>query len=116
MAEMTLEAHRRGIEEVVRRISERQYQLEAWFGSGKCISSPEEMYCELFDDCRFSEFLDGARLILTPRQLAAGSALKQAMESFPLPDLPDPRAVIDDAGWQKVRCAAKDFLAVLSEE
>jgi hypothetical protein len=110
---MTVDDWRRQIEEVVRQISDRHYQQESWFGGGRQVSSPDELYCSLFDDALFERFLDENRRMLTERQLAAGNLLKTKMEEYQLPEFADPAEVIDSPEWEAIRSAAREFLLAL---
>lgn len=110
---MTIDDWKRQIKEVVRHISDREYQQDTWFGGGTRVSSPEELYCGLFDDALFERFLDENRHLLTPRQLAAGNLLKTKMEEYNVSELADPAEVIDGPEWQGVRSAATNFLRAL---
>ena len=41
----------------LRHVADERYQRRAWFGIGPEVSSPTEVFNELFDDCRISEFI-----------------------------------------------------------
>jgi hypothetical protein len=110
---MTIDDWKRQITAVVRQISDRQYQQDTWFGGGTRVSSPEELYCSLFDDALFERFLDENRHLLTARQLAAGNLLKTKMEGYNLSEPADPAEVIDSPEWKGVRSAATNFLVAL---
>jgi hypothetical protein len=113
---MTVEGWKMMIETVVRDIADSRFQEQAWFGLGPDVSSPDELYCQLFDDAMFDQFLDGNPAHLTASQLAAASALRLKMNEYQLDDKPDPRKVIDSPGWEAIRCAAQNFLRTFTEE
>lgn len=112
---MTAETWKEKIRETAHQISDRDYQQKTWFGGDKAISSPVELYCTLFDDFDFDRFLVEQGPMLTDKQLAAASNLKEKMEKYPLGDAPDPRFVIDDPQWTAVRDAAKHFVEALGK-
>jgi hypothetical protein len=107
---MNKEAWSRQIRRAIEHVSDRQYQEETWFGGHDRISSPAELYCQLFDDALFEKFLEEHKSKFTTGQLETGLALKQKMEEYQLADNSDPHQVIDDPGWDEIRSAAADFL------
>jgi hypothetical protein len=98
-----------------RRLGDREYQEQTWFGRGQKISSPEELICEIFDDYLFDEFLAASTVTLTDAQYRAGASLKNALEEYSgiISDAPDPRIVIDDPHWEQVRIAARAFVKAM---
>ena len=106
--------------EAVQAIADRAYQERAWFNasdqvSPPQISSPEEVYCGLFDDAIFEDFLTDGSVCLTEQERAAGLLLVRALDNFSshMSDPADPREVIDHPEWEKVRKIAQEFVAVL---
>lgn len=101
--------------DLARKISDRQYQLQSWFGEGSRISSPEELYCGLVDDYLFGEFLLDNNLALTEAQHQTGTLLKQTLENYfeKISDTPDPHDIIDDPEWDRVRQSAKEFVLAM---
>jgi hypothetical protein len=99
----------------IEHIASERYQEESWFGKGEKVSSPEELYCELFDDDQFEAFLHTPELQLTPLQKDAGIKLKNAMEKFSKQsgETMDPEKVFSDPMWEKIRKIANDFLTVM---
>jgi len=97
---------------VVRKIADKSYQQAAWFGVGTHISSPEEIYCELFDDFIYDEFLDSVDMPMTDHQRVLGMRLKDAMNQYAdaVDYLADPVKVYNDPRWNAIRRLAKDFL------
>lgn len=94
------------------RIADKKYQSRAWFGLGSEVSSPEELYCELFDDLLFEEFLESKESNLSQEHRNIGLLLKDTLNDYPLKDddFIDPQIVIDDPKWEEVRKLAKRFL------
>lgn len=99
--------------EEARNVSDRNYQERAWFGGADYISSPEELYCRLFDDFLFGDFLSDQRVALNDDQREAGFVLKAALEHYPLEEGCDPKNVFDDPRWEVVRYAAKAFVRTM---
>jgi len=115
---MSPERWKIAISDVVRNITNEEFQRTAWFGlSPTQISSPEELLSQFLDDFDFNDFLNSSELNLTPKQKAAGEVLKSKMESFAdaTPKHLDPQVVMDDARWKEIRIAAQAFLETLDE-
>ena len=111
---MNPEEWKQNILRAVQHIGSRHYQEDSWFGKGKAVSSPEELYCELFDDYLFEEFLMSDVISLTEVQREKGNLLKEKLEKFydiQGNDALDPLAVIDDPRWEDIRSTARIFLA-----
>lgn len=100
------------IKEVVKDIADKGFQEEAWFGKGDYISSPDEVYCTLFDDFIFEDFLENNEAGLTDTQKNLGYKLVSALESYSPKDqaLAEPSKIINDPEWDRVRGAAQEFL------
>lgn len=98
--------------DVVRRIADESYQQSAWFGMGTNISSPEEIYCELFDDFIYDDFLTSPDVYLTDIQRSSGLRLKEALNQYSdsVDFISDPERVFSDPQWGHVRFLAKEFL------
>lgn len=98
--------------DVVRKIADESYQKAAWFGMGSQVSSPEEIYCELFDDFIYDEFFDSADMPMTDHQRVLGMRLKDAMNHYAdsVDYLADPAKVYNDPRWNDIRRLAKEFL------
>jgi len=95
----------------LRAMADEHFQRENWFGRGKYVSSPEEMYNEIFSDFDIEQFLTAPEVALTPDQRSAGKQLISQLEAFDKlvgPALP-PEKVIDHADWARIRSAAKNF-------
>ena len=99
----------------VDRVSDKSYQDRSWFGGSKEISSPNEMFCELFDDLDFESYLESGNVALTSTQRSSGEILKEKMNNYLVPtgDFLDPRKVIDDPAWHEIRAAASDFVSAM---
>ncbi len=108
----------RNILDVIKRISDRAYQERTWFGSTEIISSPEELYCELFDDYTYDDFLESPSIHLTQRQRNLGIQLKEKLNSYSktIDELPDPKKVFNDTAWDEIRKLAKQFLDSFSSK
>ena len=100
------------IKEAVSAIADRDYQQRAWFESGPEVSSPVEMYCNLFDDFDYGNFLCSPQVGLTDEQKDLGTTLKEKMDAYSalIGDQPDPSDVIDDPRWDEIRQAAQRLL------
>jgi hypothetical protein len=49
---------RLAVSAVVEKIADEHYQRTAWLGlDPKIVSSPDELFCQLFDDLQFHAFL-----------------------------------------------------------
>lgn len=103
--------------EAVAKIADESYQRSTWFGGAGKISSPEEVYCELFDDFIFDEFLTSIDVGITDKQRKLGLELKHIMEEYAdsVGDITDPGRVYSDPKWHDVRSAARRFLESLRE-
>jgi hypothetical protein len=101
----------------VKHIASREFQERAWLDTGAEISSPEEVYNELFDDYTIDLFFEKYACTLTPDQSAAWRELKSCMERYgeQMPTTPDPRKVLDDPEWQRVRESAVRFVAAFEQ-
>ncbi len=102
----------------VREIADESYQKSAWFGVGEEISSPEEVYCTLFDDFIYDDFLDSVNVPITDKQRMLGRELRDAMNQYAnsIDYLCDADKVYNDPKWNDIRILAKFFWEALSEE
>lgn len=96
-------------------IADRDYQSRSWFGVGPEVSSPSEVYNELFDDCRINEFIDLYRGSFPKILIEEISNLIDAMEAI---DFDDSRASEHfwSSGWEEVRKIARRAADALGEE
>lgn len=108
-------AWRRMVEGVVRSIADDAMQRRAWFGIGPEVSSPDEAFCQFFDDAAIEEFLARGDNGLTEIQVAAGVKLMEMMDklSRETPKSIRPEDLIDDPRWERIRVAADEFSRLL---
>lgn len=95
-------------------IADTDFLREAWSGKSRYVSSPDEIYNNVFSDAHVDGYAN-PELELDEAQLAAGKAFIDSMERFDEiggPELPW-QEVIDHPGWVKVREAARTFLDLL---
>ena len=105
-------AWKTAVDKSIRHIASREFQENAWFGQGDVVSSPDEQYCELFDDFDFDAFLEHAIGRLSPSKVQKGRELRDALEAYSglIGEQPDPSRVIDDARWEKIRQHARSYI------
>ncbi|MCC5832533.1 MAG: hypothetical protein JJU12_05775 [Chlamydiales bacterium] len=103
---------KKNILDTVKKISSKSYQKKTWFGSNKFISSPIELYSELFDDYLFEQFLDSDIIELTYEQKELGIKLKEKLNKFSdqIEDFPSPYEVFNDQRWIEIRKLGRIFL------
>ena len=99
------------ITDSVDRLADRNYQERAWFDKSNEVSSPDEMFCQLFDDLDFESYLRSEAIRLTERQRELGRVLEARMNHYAnrTPSILDPYTVINDPEWDEIRKAAQDF-------
>jgi hypothetical protein len=104
------------IVDVARDIASRDFQERSWFGIGPEVSSPNELYNTLFDDCTLDLFLETYGASLTAQQRIACANLKSQLEQYDehRHRLDDPRQVLNDPEWQEVRQVAVRFVEAFS--
>src|SRR5712692_1639468 len=108
-------AWRKVLAGVVDSIADEALQRRAWFGTGPEVWSPDEAFCQFFDDAAAEEFFERDDTGLTQQQLTAGKHLVKLMHQLAdeTPNHIDPAALIDDPRWQKIRAAAARFHKLL---
>lgn len=86
-----------------------------WLGIGPEQSSPEEAFCQFFDDAQIESFLSRTDVGLSGEQVEAGLLFVNLMKelSAATPQFIDPNTLLDDPRWTAVRQAAQRFLGVL---
>jgi hypothetical protein len=115
---MTHEEWLNNIVSSVGHVASRDFQERTWLGGrGSEISSPTEMYNELFDDYTFDLFHEVYSRDFTSEQAAAWEKFKNLIEDYgeSMPDNPEPQIVLDDPAWQLVREAAAQFVAAFAQ-
>jgi hypothetical protein len=100
----------------VLHIASKDYQEKSWFGKGDVISSPEELYCELFDDELFDDFLSSSQVVMTETQKQFGRQLKAKLENYSkiVSEFPNPKEIFFDPQWEEIRTVARKFLEAMS--
>ena len=100
--------------EIIGHIADEQYQRENWFGQGRFISEPTEMYNEVFDDLALEDVLVSHKYGLTDIQQKAGWAFIEAMNAFerPIDELTTVQ-IIDHPMWREIRRTARAFVDAL---
>ena len=101
--------------EIIGAVADENFQRSAWFGKGRHVSSPEEVYNQIFDDLDIKQFIASPDVSLNDLQKTAATRLVDKMEYFDRlvgPNLP-PDKVIDHPVWREIREAAQRVLDVL---
>lgn len=102
---------RKGACEIIGCIADEQYQRANWFGQGRFISEPTEMYNEVFDDLVLEDVLELHKFGLTEKQRKLGWDLIDAMHAFEKPiDALTSAQIIDHPMWREIRRAAQAFI------
>jgi len=107
---------RKNLTIVLRRLADETFQRENWFGHGKYVDSPDEVYNQLFSDNEIEEFVDSPEVGLDAQQRTSGHHLIDMLEAFDKivgPEL-SPEVVIDHPKWVEIRHAARQFLDLLN--
>ena len=111
---LTLDLWFANVLSAARVISDAEYQERVWVrGEGPEVDSITEIYCRLFDDFQFDEFLALCKLeaLITEKQLAVLRNLRKKLSRFEYDeDLPD-EDIIKDPRWQEIREIAKEVLS-----
>ena len=97
-----------------RDIASRARQEETWKAGGDLMSSPDEVYLALMEDCTADLFFETYGATLTEEQMQCWRDLKTRLTSYydKMPLYPDPAQVLTDPEWELVRQAARRFLHV----
>lgn len=91
-----------------RNIASRAHQEEAWKAGGDLVSSPDEVYQALMEDCTPDLFFEIYGKSLSAQQVQCWHDLKSRLTSYydRMPLYPDPARVLEDPEWDLVRQAA----------
>lgn len=97
-----------------RAIASRADQEETWKAGGDLVSSPDEVYQALMEDCTADLFFETYGATLTEEQMQSWRDLKTRLTSYydKMSLYPDPAQVLTDPEWELVRQAARSFLLV----
>lgn len=101
--------------EIIGSLADEEFQRDAWFGKGKYVSSPEEVYNQVFGDLAFEQFIESPEVALNDLQRTVANDLVRIMRYFEKlvdRELP-PQQVIDHPVWGEVRQTARRFLDLL---
>jgi hypothetical protein len=106
------------IVEAVRDIASREFQQEGWFPAGKVVSSPDEVYQVLIEDCTFDLFFQTYGSRFTEDQMRSANQLRSILQQYydRMPKHPDPLQVLSDPQWDAVRQAAQKFVQAFSDQ
>lgn len=93
-------------------IASKAFQEQAWKAGGDRVSSPDEVYQALMEDCTPDLFFKTYGEGLSKEQLQCWSDLKSRLRSYydRMPLYPEPAEVLDDPEWDLVRQAAAKFV------
>lgn len=96
----------------IRHIADESYQQASWFGKGDVVSSPEEIFCELFDDYMFEDFLASNNPGISIVQKRLGLQLLEELNLYSdsEPEYLNPSKVFNDPAWRGIRKIAKKFI------
>jgi hypothetical protein len=99
------------IREVLAHLSDKDYQTRAWLGVGPEVSSPEELYSQIFDDFSFSEFLKAPDIDISAEARSVGHNLLHRLDAFfnSSSSRRSPEAVLRDPDWEEIRRLAQRF-------
>jgi hypothetical protein len=101
--------------EIIDSVADENFQRTAWFGKGLLISTPAEIYNNVFSDLDLEEFITSPDVALNDLERTAATNLVRKMRYFEEvmgQDL-SPDRVIDHPVWREVREAAQRVLDVL---
>jgi hypothetical protein len=101
--------------EIIDSVADENFQRAAWFGKGPFISTPAEIYNNVFSDLDLDEFITSRDVALNDLERTAATKLVSKMRYFETvigQDL-SPERVIDHPVWREVREAAQRVLNVL---
>jgi hypothetical protein len=114
---MDFQTWRESVTDIAKQIADAEFQRRAWFGMAHdAVSSPDEMYNQLFGDAQIEQFLAMYKHKLSLEQLKAGETLVRTMNEYAdqTPEHLDPSVLIDDPAWQEIRDAAAAFVTSIT--
>jgi hypothetical protein len=96
----------------VRAIASKEYQEETWKAAGNLMSSPDEVYLALMEDCTADLFFEKYGKNFTEEQMQCWSNLRARLTSYydKMSLYPDPAQVLTDPEWEVVRQTARRFV------
>ena len=97
-------------------IASDEFQRDAWFPGGHAVSSPDEIYQVLIEDCTFDLFFETYGKSFNEEQQRSWKRLRNALQEYydKLPASPDPNLVLNDPEWHTVRKIAQEFVRAFS--
>jgi len=98
----------------VGHVASRRYQEESWFPGGTAVSSPDELYLTLMEDCTFDLFFQTYGSAFTNAQETIWREFRSRLEQYydKLPKNPDRLQVLNDPEWESVRQSAEKFVQI----
>jgi len=102
--------------EAVGHIADREYQRQSWFSSANEVSSPEELYLTLMEDCTADLFFEKYDMKFDDDQKQVWNSFRSRLEKYydSLPENPDRKSILDDPEWNLVRQSADEFVRSFS--
>ena len=115
---MEFKVWRTRIQESIEKVANEEYQKSTWLGKSDKVSSPEELYCTLFEDFLFEDFLESEQNDLPSEGIIKGRELSNKMSVFfdESVGFHDPQKVLKSAEWKEVRQIAESFLNYLKKQ
>lgn len=103
------------IKKIIKDISDLEYQKRAWLGIGPEVSSPEEIYCTLFDDFMVEDFLRSDEIELSEMQRSLFRKLIKDMESIAekYSQKFEPKILLRDEKWLELTKLASELFKIL---
>ena len=98
--------------ETAEHFESREYQQRSWLGLGPEVSSPDELYCQFFDDYTAALFHQTFSREFSNDQERVWRDFVAALEHYEArnPGNLDARRVLEDPNWEHVREAARRFV------
>lgn len=98
--------------DAARNIASPKFQKEAWLRKGKFVSSPDEVYQVLMEDCTFDLFFQIYGNRFTEAQMHSSKQLRSTLQAYynGMSRHPDPVQVLNDPQWELVRQSAVRFV------